>query len=108
MKRLEVIGGIAVTHFTVSALLFLLMLGDSSQRWDAGVAPSIASKILRGAATIAMFPVVTASFALPGTLFDGLVGWLPFVANSVLWAFAAYYGVQYLRRRRAGHLKRGV
>ena len=108
MKRSEVIFSLAIVHFTASALLFLLAIGDSSARWDAGTGPSIGSKLINGAAAVTMFPVVTAAFALPGTLLPGLVGWLPFVVNSVLWAFIAYYSAQYLRRRSAARRERGV
>jgi len=108
MKRKEVILSLAIVHFTASALLFFLAVRDSSARWDAATGPSISGKLLNGAAAVMMFPVVTAAFAVPGALFNGLAGWLPFVANSVLWGFVVYYGAQYLRRRNATRRERGV
>ena len=96
MKRTGVIVGLAIVHFTASGVVFFLAMGNSSARWDAAVGPTIGSKVLDGAAAVMMFPIVTAAFALPGSLFAGLAGWLPFVVNSVLWAHIAYHGAQYL------------
>jgi hypothetical protein len=108
MKRLGVILSLAIAHFSATALLFFLVVGDASRRWDVGRPPSIGSRILQGAINVVTFPIVTAASAVPGPMFEGLAGWLPFIANSVLWAFVAYYAVQHARRRNATHRERGV
>ena len=104
----EKIGLLALGHFALSVASVFLALGAGWRRFDTGEAATLVDRAIDGLSAVCMFPLVTAAYALPGRHFDGLLGWLPFVANSAMWGVALYAAARALSRRRPSALAKGV
>jgi hypothetical protein len=104
----EKMGLFALGHFVLSGVSFVLALSAGWRSFDTGAAPTLLDRAADGLLAVCMFPLVTVAYALPGRHFEGLLGWLPFVANSALWGIVLYVAAHALSRRRASLLAKGV
>jgi hypothetical protein len=82
-------------------------------RFDSGLPPTSADKAVEALSDFLLSPVfklMTRSI-LFGELFSGLLGYLPLLANSVLWAFLAWWllvSVRHLVARQPSAWNRGA
>ncbi len=85
MTRLQAFLLVSVTHLVATVGLTLAVFGQTLDRFDTGLPATAAERAIDGFGAILRFPLVTAALA-SGLRFPGLIGWAPFVLNSLLWA----------------------
>src|SRR5262245_20456235 len=87
-------------HFGLSVLTFVLSFGSTMARFDTGAEPSGSDRFVSGLSAVFAFLVVRLLSGIDSAFLPGVLGWLPFIANSVLWAIV----VVLLRRAAHGSL----
>ena len=78
-------------HASLSVWLFAIALTQESS--DSGLPATFGEKTIELVSDILLSPVFKLAIGsgLLGNLFPGLLGYLPILANSVLWAFLAWW-----------------
>ncbi len=102
MKRFWIIAGIAVCHFILSVVAMVQSFGMGMSRFDSGAPPSPLEQFVAGAHAVLSFPVLFIFMRLHGDWmrwFSGLAGYIPFVANSILWALCLYWVGAFVYKR---------
>jgi hypothetical protein len=91
-----------IVHAGTSVALFFRDLSLVMARFDSGLPPSSVEQIISSASTALLWPVFTAATRSSRivVLFPGILGWVPLVANSALWAVASWWCVVALSRLR--------
>jgi hypothetical protein len=87
--------GIVLLHFALSIILLGISFGNTMARFDNGLTPSPTEQIVDLGAGILNFPLVTLASStffsnFTSKFFGGLMGWLVFILNSLLWAVGIY------------------
>lgn len=77
-------------HLLVTVISFLISFGSSMSRFDTGAAASVGERVASLTFEVLHWPIVPLCMVLPIPL-PGLIGWLPFLLNSALWAFCLYW-----------------
>jgi len=87
-----------VVHFLVSVWLSALAFGQGMTRFDTGAEPTFVERAVDLLSGIMnpLLPLAVRSGL--GALFPGLLGHLPGLASSILWAFVAWWLVAFGRR----------
>jgi len=101
LKRALTIAMLAVAHFSASAIGTMAKLHAAMQMFETGQPPSFVELLLDRMLTLLYFPLVTVARLAPRDAFPGLIGWLPFALNSLLWACAIVWACQWWRQRQA-------
>jgi len=96
--RARIIGTITAAHFLLSVALFLLMLASGNARFEGGGPSDLTQLLLDGAFQILSFPL-WAAFLRLRIADPGIWAWLAFLANSVLWGWAAWRAIRFWRSR---------
>ncbi len=93
----------ASLHAVVTWLMFLVVFGRGMSRFDSGAPPTVADAALESASTILLSPLATLAMQwdFAPAFFPGLLGYVPVVANSLLWAVASWWLIVALRKWRA-------
>jgi hypothetical protein len=90
MKRQISIILITIGHATLTWLLFLQSFRMGMSRFDSGVPIALGERVLNGAVAIMMWPFITPLLLWwPNRLnhlFSGLLGYIPLLLNSLIWA----------------------
>jgi hypothetical protein len=89
-----------VVHSLVSIWLVVVAFGQGMTRFETGAEPTFVERtvdFLSGLLPSPLFTLVVKSKVL-GAAFPGLLGWAPLLANSVLWAFLAWWLIAIGRR----------
>lgn len=112
MKKILIICSLAVVHFIVHLAAFFVWAGNTMSRFDTGRPATASDQVVKAAVSILQFPVVTLTLALPLSLrrwglFNGLMGHVPFILNSLVWAGCIYLVVRVLIKlqRRERHAR---
>jgi hypothetical protein len=97
-----------IVHAGTSLALFFRDFSLEMARLDSGLPPSGVDRLVSSASIVLLSPVFTAATRSDriAVFFPGLLGWLPLVANSALWAVVSWWCVvalSRLRRTRATH-----
>lgn len=82
-----------VVHSLASVWFFGMAFGQSMARFDTGGKPTFGERaidVLSDVLLSPLFTLATRSRAL-GAALPGLLGYVPLLANSVLWAFLAWW-----------------
>ena len=89
-------------HAALTVFLFLVTFNRGMSRFDTGAPPTPADNVLESASTVLIFPLGTLAMRwdLAPVFFPGLLGYLPVVANSLVWALVAWWLVVALRQGR--------
>ncbi|MBL0226352.1 MAG: hypothetical protein IPQ16_12540 [Geobacteraceae bacterium] len=102
MKRLLPTILITICHATLTWLLFMLSFRMSMSRFDSGIPGMPGEHTLSKAAEIMMWPLITPILHWHPKwfyqVFPGLLGYIPLLLNSLLWALV----IVWLWRRFAG------
>ena len=82
-----------VVHALASVFTFVGLFTLGMGRFDTGAEAGVAETALSYASQALLFPLVTLIFGLDGagSVLPGLLGWLPILFNSLLWAFVAWW-----------------
>jgi len=98
----------AVLHCITSLWLFFLDFGRALSHIDSPRTPTLGERVVSGPSTLLLSPIVplAASSKQISSLFPGLLGYVPWVANSVLWAFLTWWLIVLGRRLGARRLAR--
>ena len=93
-----------VIHALASMFTFVESFALGMARFDTGAEAGAAGTVLLYAGQALLFPLVTFIFGLEGagSFFPGLLGWLPVLANSLFWAFVAWWLYSAIRRSYRG------
>jgi hypothetical protein len=96
-----------VAHAATSIGLFMLDFSRGMSRFDSGLPPSWVDSLLSRLSNVFLSPLflLVARSWIGNTVFSGILGYLPLLANSVLWALGAWWLLQLARRlaaRRSG------
>ncbi len=97
-RKWIVITTIAFIHFVSSVVLVLMSFATSMTRFDTGMPATQGDRLIQLGANILNFPLVSLAL-LPNFLVgiaNGVLGWLIFVANSLLWGMVIYTLVKVL------------
>ena len=89
-----------VVHSVVSVWVFLVAFTRGMARLDTGGEATFverAADFLSQILLSPLFMLVTKSKVL-GAAFPGVLGWAPLLANSILWAFLAWWLIALARR----------
>lgn len=95
-----------LTHFLATAYAFVRSFGLSMARFDSGDPASPLETFLGAASKVLSFPILTLVQRIDPVLLPGLAGWIPFVANSALWA-TAFMLLRYVFRNAAPATQHG-
>lgn len=81
---------VAVIHFLASVTVFFWLFSIGMRRFDSGVIhASVLERCLEGLSIGLNFPLVPLfARTILGKLLPGPLGWLTWIANSFVWAFA--------------------
>jgi hypothetical protein len=92
MRRPLLFALLTAGHLTVTVSLLMFVFGAGMARFDTGGQPGWFEAACGRLLNLLMFPLSTLLDRSMGQRFPGLWGYVPFVANSALWA-AAVLGV---------------
>ena len=85
---------IAVAHFIVSRTLFIWAFGREMARFDTGQPPSGLDRVAGGGLSRVLdFPILPLINHLSSNWLPGLLGYLPFMVNSLIWGVIAWFVV---------------
>jgi len=89
-----------IAHSCLSVGLSLAAFTDGMDRFDSGLPPTFLEKVVETLSDVFLSPLFKLSIKsrLLGELFPGRLGYLLFVANSVLWAFLVWWLLAFLAR----------
>ena len=82
---------IALVHFFISRALFIWSFGLSMARFDMGKPATALEWFAEGVSNVLDFPIALLINQLPPAWFPGLVGYIPFVINSVVWGLVVWF-----------------
>ncbi len=103
--RIFAIAALAFGHAALSMTLFLGSFGRGMARFDTGEPATTGARLLDVVAEILLWPLFAplADWGGPWTnsVFAGLLGYVPLLLNSVIWAFAIVFAWRLMRRHRA-------
>ena len=87
-------------HAATSIWLFMMDFSRGMSRFDSGLAPSWVDSLLARLSNVFLSPlfVLLARSKVGSAAFPGILGLLPVLANSVLWALGAWWLLQLGRR----------
>jgi hypothetical protein len=88
-RALLLFGLVTVLHLLVTVGLLLFVFGAGMARFDTGEAMAGSEWAAHWALIVLGVPLLTLLDAVPGTWFPRLWGYLPFVANAMIWGGAA-------------------
>jgi hypothetical protein len=97
MRRTRLFCLLTAVHLAVTIGLLLFVFGASMSRFDTGGEPAWFEALCGRALSVLAFPVLTFLDGATGQRFPGLWGYVPFVANSAIWAAAGLGGVGVVR-----------
>ena len=90
MKRQMPIILITIGHAALTMIMFLQSFRMGMSRFDSGATVALGERVLNGAVTIMMWPLITPLLLWrPNRLnqiFSGLLGYIPLLLNSLVWA----------------------
>jgi hypothetical protein len=86
-----------VVHFLVSVWLSAAAFGQAMTRFETGAEPTYAERAVDLLSKI-LNPLLPPAAKFLGDVFPGILGHLPGLASSVLWAFVAWWLVALARR----------
>ncbi len=101
MRRMRLFFVLTAVHLVVTIGLLLFVFGAGMSRFDTGGEPPWFEVACGRLLNLLMFPLSMLLDNRMGQRFPGLWGYVPFVANSALWAAAALAGVRIWRSRKA-------
>jgi hypothetical protein len=96
-RTLVAVGAVAILQTGLTLAAIAMAFGLTMARFDEGGEPSAAEQGLSVAVAVLMFPLGQLAMAEP-RWFPGLSGYLPLLANGVLWAIPLVAGWRALRR----------
>lgn len=86
MRRPQLFGLLTAAHLAVTVSLLLFVFGAGMSRFDTGGQPGSVEAACGRLLSALGFPLLTLVEGRMGRSFPGLWGYVPFVANSALWA----------------------
>lgn len=101
LKRALTIALLALAHLAASAIGTMAKLHVAIQIFETGLPPSFTELLLDRTLKLLYFPLVSVARLAPSGTFPGLVGWLPFALNSLLWGCAIVWAGQWWRQSQA-------
>jgi hypothetical protein len=105
LRTVFVVGGLTLGHAALSFVLFMASLGSAMSRFDTGAAATAGERVLETVAEILLWPIFAPLAHWGGrnvdALFPGVLGYVPLLLNSLLWALAIALLWRRMRRVRA-------
>jgi hypothetical protein len=82
-----------LVHSAVSVWLLFITFTAGMARFYSGASPTVKERLLEHASTVLLSPIFTlvTRSHITATLLSGLLGYLPILANSALWAVVAWW-----------------
>ena len=82
-----------LVHSAVSVWLALITFSAGMARFESGASPTVKERLIEHASTVLLSPIFTLAMRshITATLLPGLLGYLPVLANSALWAVVAWW-----------------
>lgn len=100
-KRALTITLLAFAHFAATVVLTLGKFGKAIELLVERQSPSFADLLLDRSAKFLQLPLVTLAQQAPRETFAGLLSWIPFALNSLLWACVIVWAAHWWRQRMA-------
>jgi hypothetical protein len=95
MKKALILIAITLIHLGISFGLFLLDFSRSMRRFDMCTLPSAGDRMLHIISVILLYPVFYPLSVGGGPtfhkIFGGLLGYIPLIINSFIWAVVIYW-----------------
>jgi len=103
MKRQLPIILITIGHATLTCLLFLQSFRMGMSRFDSGATAMSGERLLSGVVEIMMWPLITPIMHWQPKwfyrVFPGLLGYIPLLLNSLIWAFVIVWLWRRIQRK---------
>ncbi len=87
MKKFFLYISVISVHAAVSVSIFIWSFTLGMQRFDSGETETQLEMVLSFLSNVLYFPIVHLSHMAPKGIFPGLVGYIPVLLNSFLWAY---------------------
>lgn len=100
MRRTRLFFLLTALHWAVTISLLVFVFGAGMARFDTGGEAPWFEALCGRLLSVLGFPLLTFLDRAIGLRFPGLWGYVPFVANSAIWAAAALGGVRIWRGHR--------
>lgn len=98
MKKKVYLVVITALHFILTIGLMLFSFSEVMSRFDDGIPPTVKTHLFYTGMSILSFPIVSLARLGP-SIYPGLLGYIPYILNSLLWAFVIVYGLAWLRSK---------
>jgi hypothetical protein len=98
MKRVLAILAVAVAHAVISFGLLLYVFSAGVERYDLGTGASSGQRLVEIVSNVLLAPIFYPGVIWAPRAFRGPLGFIPLVANSLLWALGISSLWQYFRR----------
>jgi hypothetical protein len=97
-RKWIVITAISIVHLVSSVVLVLMSFGVSMTRFETGIPATQGDRLIELGANILNFPLVSLVLLpnFPLRFINGVLGWLIYIANSLLWGIGIYTLVKLL------------
>jgi hypothetical protein len=105
--RGRIICTIATVHFVLSAAMLFMTMASSMSRFDGAGPSDLAALTLMGLFGVLSFPLLGLFLKLD-IAHTGIWGWIPFIANSLLWGWAAWRAIRFWRSKHAAIFDRSA
>jgi hypothetical protein len=105
MKKIIILTSLTLIHAIISFGLFLKVFSAGMSRFETGELPSLGEKILGIFSTILFWPIVYPLSIWGGKtflniFFHGILGYIPLLLNSFIWALAIYWIIKKVKINR--------
>lgn len=95
MRSVIIVGGVTLGHAALSFVLLIASFGAGMGRFDTGETATAGQRILDRVAEILLWPLFAplAQWGGPtvNALLPGVLGYIPLLLNSLLWALAIVF-----------------
>ena len=104
MKKTIILISLTLIHAIVSFGVFLKDFSAGMSRFDTGQLPSLGEKTLGIFSTILLYPIFYPLSKWGGkiflNIFPGILGYIPLLFNSFIWALAIYWVIKQVKTNR--------
>lgn len=102
MIKKRIILAIAIPHYVIGMFAMIKAYGMAMSRFDTGAAASTSEKFWQITGSILQFPARQLVLLLPVDTFPGVIGHIPFMLCSLMWALSIYFVMIFFKHERSG------
>ena len=104
IKKITIVLAIAILHFGLTVLLFLMDFSNMMSAFDDGAHPTTQQNLIHLTTTVMTWPIMDPLIRWGGRsvtqLFPGMLGYIPMFLNSLVWGLAGLLVITILMKKR--------